>query len=107
MSQKKQKPKTTREERGRMILEATFDPNDTTGRKVEGSIEEGFTVTNSKGGTHTVELLNEDEGQCSCMDFAFGHGRWCKHIYAAFFLSQSERVKQNEEPLELSAYEMY
>jgi hypothetical protein len=41
------------------------------------------------------------------MDFAFGHGRWCKHIYAAFFLSQSERVKQNEEPLELSAYEMY
>ena len=113
MSQKKQKPKTTREERGRMILEATFDPNDTTGRKVEGSIEEGFTVTNSKGGTHTVEIISESEGHCTCKDFEHGYGRPCKHIWASWFLDAKQKADQNNSgglqnaADEVSAYELY
>lgn len=112
-AKKEPKPKTTREERGRMFFEATFDPTDTTGRKVEGSIEEGFTVTNSKGGTHSVEIISESEGQCSCKDFEHGYGRLCKHIHAAMFLAEKQKAEQNNSESfqnaadELSAYELY
>lgn len=72
------------------------DPREKRGYKIylegsiEGSMEEGFTATNSKGKTYTVNLLSEIEGTCTCTDFAFGHGRLCKHIHAALFLANKQ-----------------
>jgi hypothetical protein len=84
-----------REYKGRKIFENTLNPCESDQiTKVEGSLEEDFTVTNSKGGKHTVRLVNEDQGECDCMDFVFGHGvRMCKHVYAAMFLSEKQKME--------------
>ena len=62
--------------------------------KVEGDIENDFTVINGKGGKHTVRLHDEFTGECDCMDFIIRgrgmQGYSCKHVLAAFLLHEKQ-----------------
>jgi len=86
-------PVERREFKGRKIYELTISPSEGDPTKVEGNLENGFVVTNSKGDTHNVGLISEYEGTCDCMDYAINLRRKgnCKHVYAAMFLHESKQ----------------
>ena len=97
--------------KGHKIYELTLNPVEGDPTKVEGNIEDGFTVTNSKGTTHTVSLISDYEGTCDCMDYAINLRRKgnCKHIYASMELHEAaQRPPESacDESIELNSIEL-
>jgi predicted nucleic acid-binding Zn finger protein len=99
------KPKLSREEKAQLIIDGVK------GRRVEGSMSEGFVTINSKGGRHSVVLIDEDHATCDCMDYAIRgrgyEGYECKHIMASKDLHQRQMSPSlASEEIDRTAYEM-
>lgn len=96
--------------KGHKIFELTLNPVEGDPTKVEGSLEGGFVVTNSKGEKHEVSLISEYEGTCDCKDYLINLRRKgnCKHVYASMELNeyQQQRPPESEESIELNSIEL-
>ena len=95
--------------KGHKIFELTLNPVEGDPTKVEGSLEGGFVVTNSKGEKHEVSLISEYEGMCDCKDYLINLRQKgnCKHIYASMELHEAAQMpRESEESIELNSIEL-